>query len=64
MRDIIPVTDPKIGEMLRVHPASDWFMKGEKYCRVLAWKPGLPSCKVQGTLSGMEWHEHLINLYR
>lgn len=52
----------KPGKLVRLHPASDWFiMRGEKLATVLTISPKIGRMRVQGQRSGRRRKTH-VNL--
>ncbi len=41
---------PQAGDRVRIHPASDWFMRGETYATVVSYRNG--KARVIGDRSG------------
>jgi hypothetical protein len=52
MKEPAIVDRPKPGERVRLHPASDWFMRGEQYATVVVPRDARPGCiRVEGERS-------------
>lgn len=54
-----PVPMLRVGQSVRIHPASDWFMRGETDGRVVAGPNKTGSYRVEGNLSGQKWWSSL-----
>lgn len=65
MNDKTPIVDlPKPGERISIHPASDWFMRGERYATVIKTVHSL-RIRVQGERSGKRFWitaDHILEI--
>lgn len=53
--------DYKQGMRVKIHPASDWFMRGEAYATVV--KVGRRRLTLKGERSGREWASTVLGYY-
>ena len=50
MTDLYTLASFKIGDRVRLHPASDWFMRGIQYATVISIGRKALRCKVDSTI--------------